>query len=72
MRAGGTNFLHGGGRYPDRLVDEAALLMSCAGWPRAGSPPVACDPVINDELPATFRKWYPTFAAANEPCAAAA
>ncbi|HTP26392.1 MAG TPA: hypothetical protein VMK12_12135 [Anaeromyxobacteraceae bacterium] len=28
--------------------------------------------VVNGELPATFRKWYPTFAAANEPCAAAA
>jgi hypothetical protein len=28
--------------------------------------------VINGELPGTFRKWYPTFAAANEPCAAAA
>jgi hypothetical protein len=26
----------------------------------------------NGELPATFRKWYPAFAAANEPCAAAA
>ena len=26
--------------------------------------------VINGELPGTFRKWYPTFAA--EPCAAAA
>ncbi len=28
--------------------------------------------VINDELPAIFRKWYPTFASANEPCAAEA
>ena len=28
--------------------------------------------VINGEPPATFRKWYPTYAAANEPCAAAA
>ena len=28
--------------------------------------------VINGELPATFRKWYPTFAAASKPCAAAA
>ena len=28
--------------------------------------------VINGELPGTFRKWYPTFAAAKGPCAAAA
>jgi hypothetical protein len=27
----------------------------------------ATDKVINGELPAAFRKWYPTFAAANGP-----